>query len=305
MISSDRKHFFMVIGCLVLVYVSWGSSFISIKFGLQGFPPFMLCGIRMALAGSLLYALTWLRGERTIMHRRDWKQDNVLAFLMILVSSGFLCVGQESVSSGTAAMICGAVPILMVVSGWLFLGEHKPAPLQCFGLLGGFSGLALITVHQGSSGQDSFFGIFMVFLCACGWVAGSVYSKRHRGEQAHSLLRTSGILMFMGGCQSLVVAGLMGEFSRFSVENVTAASLAGLGYLVVMGGIIAYSSYMWLLVNTRTEVAISYEYVNPVIGVFLGWWLAGETVDPVVILACCMTVGSVFFIVGSSKKKHG
>lgn len=303
MLSPDRKHFFMVIGCLVLVYMSWGSSFISIKFGLESFPPFMLCGIRMTLAGALLYLLTWMRGERTVMHRRDWKQNNILAFLMILVSSGFLCVGQESVSSGTAAMICGAVPILMVLSGWLFLGERKPSRLQFFGLSTGFAGLALLTVHQGNSGQDSIFGIFMVFLCACGWVGGSFYSKRHRGEQAHSLLRSSGILMFCGGIQSFIVAGILGEFSQFSPQDVTSTSLLALGYLVIAGGIVAYSSYLWLLVNTRTEVAISYEYVNPVIGVFLGWWLAGENVDAIVILACMLTVGSVFFIVGSSEKK--
>lgn len=302
MISAERKHSLKVLSALALVYISWGSSFISIRFGLESFPPFMLCGLRMSLAGALLYLITWVRGERTVMHRRDWKQDNILAFLMILISCGFLCVAQESISSGTAAMICGTVPILMVLSGWLFLGERKPSGMQVFGLTGGFSGLILLTVHLGGAGKDSIFGLIMVFLCACGWVAGSFYSKRHTSQQNHSLLRTSGILMFLGGMQSLLVAALLGEFSEFSIKEVTPASLAGLGYLVVMGGIIAYSSYLWLLLNTRIEVAISYEYVNPVIGVFLGWWLAGEYVDAVVILACCMTVGSVFFVIGSTKK---
>lgn len=300
MFTAESKHFFSVIFCLILVYLSWGSSFIAIKFGLESFPPFMLCGLRMLTAGLLLYGVTWLRGERTVLNRKDWKQDSILAFLMVLVSSGFLCVGQESVSSGTAALICGAVPILMVLSGWLFLGEGKPSRVQFFGLAGGFGGLVLLTLYQGGTGQDSLWGIFIVFVCACGWVAGSFYSKKHRSENRHSLMRTSAILMALGGAQSLLVAACFGELRRFDPAAVSVLSLVAFAYLVIMGGIVAYSSYLWLLMNTRTEVAISYEYVNPVIGVFLGWWLANEAVGPVIIAACVMTVGSVFFVV--SKK---
>ena len=98
--------------------------------------------------------------------------------------------------------------------------------------------------------------------------------------------------MFIGGLQSLVGAAVLGEFSTFSMDSVTPLSAGALLYLVIFGAIIAYTCYFWLLLHTRTVVAISYEYVNPVIGVFLG----------VIVTACCLTVLSVFFIVS---RKHG
>lgn len=301
MLSPERKHVFMVLGCLVLVYMSWGSSFISIKFGLQSFPPFMLMGFRMCIAGVLLYLITWLKGERTVLNHSDWKQDGIMSFLMVVMGSGFISAGQDTTSTGTAALICGSVPILMVLGGWLFLGERRPSRKQFMGLFGGFTGLLWLTVHQGSSGQDSLWGIFLVFLAACGWVAGSFYSKRHR-ENRHSLFRTNSIIMVLGGLQCFLGSFLLGEFSEFDPKAVSATSLLALGYLVSMGAIVAYSSYFWLLMNTRTAVAISYEYVNPVIAVFLGWLLLGERVDAVVIITCLMTVGSVFFIIGDENK---
>ena len=130
----------------------------------------------------------------------------------------------------------------------------------------------------------------------------SFLSKKQASETQLSVIQTSGLLMFIGGLQSLVGAAVLGEFSTFSMDSVTPLSAGALLYLVIFGAIIAYTCYFWLLLHTRTVVAISYEYVNPVIGVFLGWLLAGEQVDGVIVTACCLTVLSVFFIVS---RKHG
>ena len=107
MLTTRQKHIAQVLGCLTLVYISWGSCFISIKFAIESFPPFMMCGLRMMLAGVLLYLWSWARGERNLPTRKDLSQSFVLAFFMVFMASGFLAKGQESISSGTAAMILG------------------------------------------------------------------------------------------------------------------------------------------------------------------------------------------------------
>ena len=163
-------------------------------------------------------------------------------------------------------------------------------------------GLILLSVNQTASGTDSGWGILLVLCAAFGWVTGSFLSKKQASETQLSVIQTSGLLMFIGGLQSLVGAAVLGEFSTFSMDSVTPLSAGALLYLVIFGAIIAYTCYFWLLLHTRTVVAISYEYVNPVIGVFLGWLLAGEQVDGVIVTACCLTVLSVFFIVS---RKHG
>lgn len=106
--------------------------------------------------------------------------------------------------------------------------------------------------------------------------------------------------MFAGGVQALLAGWLFGE--RVNWPAVTPVSWTALAALILLGAIVAYTCYFWLLMNTRTAVAVSYEYVNPVIGVFLGWLMAGEQVDRVVILACCAVVGSVFFVVSGGRR---
>lgn len=261
----------------------------------------MACGLRMIPAGMLLYLLTWIRGERTSPTLSELKHNFVLAFLMVFIASGFLVKGQESIASGTAAMLLGSVPVQMILGGWLFCGDPRPSKVQLLGLCLGFSGLMLLSIHQGISGEASPLGLLLVFLAAIGWVTGSFYSKKVGLQTKLSVMRASGLLMAIGGMQSLIWAFLSGEFHAFHFETLSMTSLFALVYLIIFGAIIGYTCYFWLLLNTRTAVAISYEFVNPVIGVFLGWFLANERVDAIVLLACCMTVSSVFFIVSQQK----
>ena len=299
MLNAQQKNIAQILLCLFLVYLSWGSCFISIKFGLESFPPFMLCGIRMSIAGVLLYGITWLRGERSSPTWSDLQQTFTLALFMVFVSSGCLTKGQESVPSGTAAMISGTVPLWMVLGGWLLLKEPKPSRLQFLGLGMGTLGLLILSAHQGITGVTSLWGLLLLIISALGWVGGSFYSKRHAGETRLSVMRNSALIMLLGGPQALLAGSLLGE--KVALSQVTLASWIALACLIFLGAIVAYSCYFWLLMNTRTAVAISYEYVNPVIGVFLGWLLGGEQVDAVVILACCTVVSSVFFIVSSRR----
>lgn len=164
MLTTRQKHIAQVLGCLTLVYISWGSCFISIKFAIESFPPFMMCGLRMMLAGVLLYLWSWARGERNLPTRKDLSQSFVLAFFMVFMASGFLAKGQESISSGTAAMILGAVPIWMVLGGWLFCGDPRPSLVQFFGLGTGFAGLILLSVNQTASGTDSGWGLSLIHI---------------------------------------------------------------------------------------------------------------------------------------------
>ena len=190
----------------------------------------------------------------------------------------------------------------MVLGGWLFCGDPRPSLVQFFGLGTGFAGLILLASIRRASGTDSGVGHPACAVRRFGWVTGSFLSKKQASETQLSVIQTSGLLMFIGGLQSLVGAAVLGEFSTFSMNSVDSAERGGA----------ALSGHLWsdhrlhllfLAVAAHAHrVAISYEYVNPVIGVFLGWLLAGEQVDGVIVTACCLTVLSVFFIVS---RKHG
>ncbi len=285
-----------ILACLFLLYISWGSTYLGIKLSLPVLPPFLMCGLRMLLAGILLYALTGLHGERAHPCSRDLRHTGLLAVFMVLIASGFLSKGQESIPSATAAIISGAVPIWMLLAGWLFAGEPRPTLRQALGLCGGFAGLVLLAFSRHGGGHASALGMLWVFGSTLGWIAGSLYSKRRRVSTALSPLRSCALLLILGGVQSLLAGLLWGEPGQIRPENITPAAVAGFSWLVLGGSLIAYSSYFWLLRNTPISIAVSYEYVVPVIGLLLAWLLGGETVTPQMALACGLTVCSVFFI---------
>lgn len=281
---------------LILVYVTWGSTYIGIQLSLPILPPFIMCGLRMLVAGVLLFILTLVQGERTMPTRADIRYNTLLAFFMVLMASGFLSKGQESISSGTAAIITGSVPIWMLLSGWLFAGEPRPTGKQVLGLCGGFCGLVWLAVGQHSSGAASIGGMVWVFAGAIGWIAGSLYSKRTPTGCKLSPLRSCALILTIGGLQSLLVGLTWGEWENIHLENITPLAIAGFSWLVLGGSVIAYSCYFWLLRNTPISMAISYEYVVPFVGLFLGWQVGGESVNIHMLLACIVTTGSVFFI---------
>ena len=293
------KNSLALLGCLFLLYISWGSSFIGNKIALQYFPGIMLSALRMIVAGAILLSYTYIRREKSNITWEDIKRNAVLAIFLVLISSGFLSKGQESVPSGTTAMFFGAVPMWMMLAGWLLWGERRPTIKQFTGLLIGLIALLWLNIHQGLEGETSLVGVALIICSSLAWVYGSHISKSYSVNTSQSIIRSTGLLMWIGGLETLVFSLLIGE--RLDVSLLNTDALLAFSYLVIMASIIGYTSYLWLLYHARPIIAISYEYVNPVIAIYLGWLLAGETIDPTTVAACTLLVSSVFLVVSHGK----
>lgn len=298
--QPKTKNSLALLGCLFLLYISWGSSFLMTKIGLNYFPGIMLSGCRMLVAGILLYTYSVVCGEKTKITIADVRQNMLLGFFLVFMASGLLTKGQEYISSGFAAILCGAVPIWMVLAEWLFFGGKRPALRQCIGLAVGF--MALVGLHMDHGGEQniSFFGVSLAIVSTWAWVFGSNLSKKYSGTSAHSLVRSSSFLMIIGGLETLFFALLAGE--RFSEIVLTVEAVTVFTVLVLLSSIVGYISYFWLLYHARSVVAISYEYVNPVIALYLGWLFLGEQVDLNMLIMCGVMVSSVFLVVSHGKE---
>ena len=159
---------------LFLVYISWGSTYIGYKFSLGVAGPFLVGGSRMVIGGILLALFLMLTGRWIRPERKDWIHATWMGVFMVLLASGFLAKGQESVASSTAAVITGSTPITMLVAGWLFANEPRPRLLQWTGLATGTCGLVLLAYSQQNVGgvqQSSISGMIWVFTATLGWVA--------------------------------------------------------------------------------------------------------------------------------------
>ena len=283
---------------LFLVYITWGSTYIGYKLTLEVCGPFFAAGARSFAGGVLLACWLVLRGQ--------WRRPSLPAARrlagfgvpMVVMASGLIAVGQTQVPSSVAAVLTSSCPIIMILAGWLFAGEPRLAPLQCLGLVAGSVAIARLGFQQaGSGGEHSALGCLAVVAAAAGWVAGSLAMKKRPLEDAVPPLEATCLLLLSGGLEALLLGLLFGEHNRLHWDHLHPAVAIAFAWMTVGGSIIAYAAYMWLLTHVRLAVAVSYEYVVPVVGIFLGWLFGGERVTLGVVAACAAAVGAVFLVV--------
>ena len=251
---------------LAAVFLIWGSTYLAIRFALEGgFPPFLLGGIRFLLAGGLVFAFLRLRGVAAPT-RVQWGNAAVMGVLLLVLGNGMVNVAEKSVSSGMAAVAVASAPLWMGV--FAAMRGQRPSGIEWVGLAIGFVGV--VWLNAGSSLNASRAGMLALLVATIAWSFGSIWS---RGRDLPSPFMASAAQMLCGGAAMLVLGLAIGE--RFDGLP-SAHGLAAFAYLVVFGSIIGFSAYIWLLHHVRPALAGSYAYVNPAIAVALGAWLAGE-----------------------------
>ena len=145
------------------------------------------------------------------------------------------------------------------------------------------------------------FGTLAVIAAGLSWAAGSIYGLR--ASTPRSALQTAGMQMFSGGLVLLLVSLLMGEWSRVDIAAVSANSWYGLAYLLIFGSLLGFTAYSWLMKNAAPSMVATYAYVNPIIAVFLGWLIAGETFTGQMLIGAGVIVGSVVLITSQGNDK--
>jgi len=251
-----------------------------------------MAGVRFLVAGSLLYAWGRSRGA-PVPSRVQWRTAAVVGGLLLLGGNGTVVVAQQWIPSGLTALVVGAVPLWMVLIDWGWGGRVRPTGRVWAGLVVGFGGVAILAGSPGlgAGGVMEFVGGALLLAGGVSWAAGSIYS-RHAQTPASPRLWV-GMQMLWGGLFLLVAGTLAGEWGRLDLTAVSLRSALALVYLILFGAIVAYSAYIWLLqVSTPARVS-TYAYVNPVVALLLGWWLAAEPLTPRSLLAAGVIIGSV------------
>lgn len=251
---------------LTALYIIWGSTYLAIRFALEGgFPPFLLGGVRFIIAGSLMFAFLRWRGAPA-PSRTQWRNLAVMGALLLLLGNGLVNYGEQTVSSGMTAVIVSSSALWMGI--FSAMRGHRPSALEWAGLGIGF--LGVLWLSAGGSLAGTPMGLVALLLASVAWSYGSIWSK---GRDLPSPFMTSAGQMLCGGVAMCVVGMLAGE--RFH-QLPSAHAIGAFWYLVVMGSLVGFSAYIWLLHHVRPALASSYAYVNPAIAVVLGALLAQE-----------------------------
>jgi drug/metabolite transporter (DMT)-like permease len=259
----------LVASSLALVYLVWGSTYLVIRYGLEGFPPFLMSGIRLLFAGGALILIARGRG-RDWPTRREWMSATLVGGILFIGGLGLVTVAEDNgVGSGLVASAVAVMPLWAAL--WSGLFGRWPNRLEWIGLAVGLSGVVLLS-REGDF-RGTVLGTALMVLSPILWAFGSVISSRVRLPKG---LMASAAEMLGGGALMLAAGLARGE--RIAVTPGLKAWLA-VAYLSVFGSLFTYTAYAYLLTNTRPAVATSYAYVNPVVAVILGVTVGNEVVS--------------------------
>lgn len=283
---------------MITLYFVWGSTYLGIRFAIESIPPFLMASTRFLFAGGVLYIWMRLRGVPNPT-RLNSRAGLIIGGLLLLGGNGGVTWSEQYVPSSLAAVMVGAIPAWTVLFDWLLYGGQRPTRRVAAGLVGGLFGVALLAGPSNLLGGESFntLGIVALLIATLTWAIGSLYS-RHAPLPRVPLMAT-GIEMLAGGLWLALAGTLAGEWSELDLSAITMKSSLALAYLAVVGSLIGFTTYVWLLRNTTPARATSYAYVNPIVALFLGATLAGEEIGVRTLVAAAIIIGSVVLLTSS------
>jgi drug/metabolite transporter (DMT)-like permease len=285
-------------GALATIYVVWGSTFLAIAVVVRDLPPFLSMSIRHLIAGSLLFAVMWWRrGGALELGWRQWGAAFLFGGALFLFGHGLLAWAQQDVPSGVAALLVGTIPLWFAILARVAFGDRL-GRRATIGLILGFAGLALLVDPTGHGGAKPL-GAFAIAFGAFAWAAGSLWSQRLPLPDDTLLAAAMG--MIAGGTLLALVSAVGGELddARFTWE-----ALAATAYMIVVGSLIGFSAYVWLLKVAPASTVSTYAYVNPVIAVVLGWAFNDEVITARTLVAGAAIIVGVALMVSRGVEKE-
>jgi drug/metabolite transporter (DMT)-like permease len=288
------RHGVRVWLALMTVYVVWGSTFIALAIVIRDLPPFLAMSVRHLVAGAALLAFALPRGDRADdpIGRRQVAAALVFGGLLFVTGHGSLAWAQQTVPAGVAALLVGTIPIWMALFDRVGFGKRLPATAYA-GIAIGFAGLAILFDPFGAGSVDRLGALVIVVGAMC-WAIGSLYSRG--APLPKRPLVSAGLASLCGGI-------LLGGYSLVSGEigdaTWTTDAVLALGYLVVVGSLVGFTTYVWLLRAAQISLVSTYAYVNPVVAVALAWLILDESITAQMAIAGGAVLVSVAVILRS------
>jgi drug/metabolite transporter (DMT)-like permease len=282
-----------IIACLAILYVVWGSTYLALRVVVNAMPALLTAGARYVVAGVVLYAVARSRGAARPT-AKQWWMSALAGAGTFLVGNGCVAWAEKTVASGLAAIVCATTPLWLTLMG--AATGSRPGRRELAGLLVGFAGV-VVAMWQGLGTAGA--GALVVGFAPIGWAAGSLVARR--GHVVDGGLAAA-MQMIAGGAQLVLAGGIAGETPAFPTAP---APWIALAWLVVMGSLVAFSAYTYLLRRTTPALATSYAYVNPFVALGLGAVLGGEALGRDAALGCVLAAAGVALVVAAPKKRAG
>jgi drug/metabolite transporter (DMT)-like permease len=290
--EPDARRRPAVWAALLAIYVIWGSTYLGIEVASRTFPPLLMLSLRFLVAGAILYAIVGRGLRPTFAH---WRSAAIVGGALLLFGNGGVALAQRTVDTGTVALIVGSVPLWLALLDRVFAGQRL-SRLAVVGLVVGFVGVALLVVPTGDH-RDELGGALIALLGSLVWAAGSLHARN--AEMPSRPLAGAALQMLTGGVL-LALAGLVrGEAADVDPAGVSGETALAFVYLVLIGSLVGFSAYVWLLRNAPTSLVGTYAYVNPVVAVLLGTLFLDEALEARTLVGGGIILAAVVLIVSA------
>ena len=279
------------------VYILWGSTYFAIKILVHSVPVFLMATGRFLIAGSIM--LVWaIVSSQAFPDKKQIINACISGFILLVLGNGtLLFVNHYIPSSGIIAVFSSITPLWMVLLQWLWKRGSRPSIQIWVGILLGISGMWFLASPQMFLSAKSGFeiGLLLVLFGSVSWAVGTIYSKG--AKLPESSIVTSAIQMLSAGSCMLLFGTLSGEWSELNLPAYGWPEALSFMYLILGGSVLGFTSYSYITKNAPAASVSTYAYINPVIALFIGWWIGHEIISNQTLLACGLLLSGVILIV--------
>ncbi len=289
---------------LSTLYLIWGSTYLGIRFVVESVPPLMASGFRNLCAGFILLLFSFFSKKFQKPSPNLLIKSALVGFFMFTVGNGLTTMASRWIPSSYSALFSALGPVMLVILFWVF-DSKKPKSRVILGAILGIIGVCILMTLKslaikGTSVSHYYLGVMFLFFAVLGWNIGVIIINKVNLKQFH-ISQIAGTQMLIGGFFSLLISFFTSEFDHLQVTTITSKSLIAFLYLVSFGSIIGFLVFNWLSKVAPPTLVATYTYVNPLVAMFLGWLLAGESLHPLMLVAAGVIITAVVLL---SKPTH-
>jgi drug/metabolite transporter (DMT)-like permease len=278
---------------LAAICIIWGTTYLILRIAVLHFPPFLFVTIRQIIAGSLLIGFMILSGRASWPDLGHIRRQAIAGFFMISLGNGLVAWAEVLIPSGVAAILCSLMPVVVILINIGSNKDERPTVPIFAGVLIGLAGIVMIFGEhlEAFSRREYQMGIVMIFIAVLAWAGGSVWIKK-RGNDGDPFLN-AGLQMFFGGIW-IIPGALM--FDDLASVSWSIEAFYSLVYLVLIGSVVAYACYTYVLRKLPMTIVSLYAYVNPIVAVLLGWIVLDEKLNVQIGIAILVTVTGIYIV---------
>lgn len=298
---SESKHdFWLIPAAFFIVYIVWGATYLANAWGVEVVPPFLFAGSRFVIAGGILLLFTRL--FQPIEFTQKQLINTIIAgFMLFAVGNGLVVWALKYIDSGITALLIALQPLIVAMMIWLQKGI-RPNTGTWIGIGLGLIGMFfLVGQPVFTMNSDWLMGLAAVGLAILAWSYMSIWIPS--ADLPPVILQSSAFQMIFGGIMMFVISYFLEDTSGLTLSAITPKVLWSFVFLVILGSIFAFSSFQFLLKKVSPTKVVSSAYINPLVALFLGWWLNHELLSTQTLIATALLLTGVVFIIKAKEQK--